>query len=113
MAKFSGNLGYELPEHEIAPGVWMPAGVTEHHARGDILSQSKNYSTNQSSTNDDFSLSNRISIVLDRFTAQHYGELKYICLDGLRWKVSSIEINRPRLILTLGGIYNGDVPDGE
>ena len=112
MAKFSGNLGYELEAHEEAPGVWLPAGVVEKHSRGDIIRASKRYVTNDN-MNDNVDIQNQISVIMDPFVQNNFQNLKYAVMYGVRWKIQSFEIVRPRLILTLGGVYNGPIPDGD
>lgn len=110
MAKYSDNLGFVTEEMETAPGIWVAGGAVEKHAVGDIISQSKNYSNNEK-VNDDLSVSNRISIIAGSDLLQNVGYLRYAMLFGSRWKITSIDYQRPRLILTLGGLWNGDVPE--
>lgn len=102
--KFSGKLGYTITE-ETDPGVWTD-NIVEKHAVGDILSS--NYRLeNPSDVNLDINLDLRISIVMDSYIKKNFGYIKYVKFEGVRWSVKNISVQYPRLILTLGGLYNG------
>lgn len=105
MAKFAGKLGFAYPE-ETAPGVWVDT-IEEKPYRGDVT---RNYYKWQEGdkVNSDFSISNAISIVADEFAYNHLAFIKYVYWMGARWRVQGVEVQRPRLILTLGGVYNGE-----
>lgn len=104
MARFHGSLGFAKTE-ETAPGVWSEV-VTEHAYQGDIL---RNYQRWQSSENlnENITISNRISLIADAFAYDNLEYIRYILWEGTKWKVKAIEIQRPRLILDVGGVYNG------
>lgn len=102
--KFSGKLGYAITE-EIEPGIWTD-GITEKHARGDILSSNYKFE-NPSDVNQDINLDIRISIVMDSYIKRNFGLIKYVKFEGIEWAVKSVNVIYPRLILTLGGLYNG------
>lgn len=104
MAKFHGPIGY-MENVETAPGVYTEV-VTEHIHSGDILRNSRSTEPGIG-LNDDMRLSNQISIVADQFAANNYQNMRYVTLDGNRWKIIKMEVQRPRLILTIGGLYNG------
>lgn len=107
MAKYSGNIGFaqcvETPE---GSGIWKDL-VQPKHYRGDVLNATLRYQNNNE-INDDVRITNRISIVADPFAILHSHEIVYAEYMGTRWRVSSIEIARPRIILTIGGVYNGE-----
>ena len=107
MAKWYGKVGY-IETKETSPGVWKPE-VTERPYFGDALRISSRWSASSDSTNDDISINNQISIVADPFAYQKFHLIKYVEFMGARWKVTSVDANqRPRLILTIGGVYNGE-----
>jgi len=107
MAKFYGKIGYALPT-EKALGVWEDV-ITELDYRGDvILNQERWQPTDQ--TNDDFNLDNSISIIADEYAYKNCGNMKYIIWGSTVWKIQSLKINRPRMILQIGGVYNGKRP---
>lgn len=107
MAKFSGMIGY-TDTIETAPGVWNP-DITERRYSGDVLKNSRRLEAGES-TNDDVTINNTISIVADAFAYQNFHAFRYVVWMGARWKITNIEVLRPRLILTIGGIYNGPTP---
>lgn len=104
MAKFFGKIGYVISK-ETAPDVWENA-VEEVTYRGDVLRNNKR-SDNGAKVNDDISLNNLISIVADAFAYSNFASIKYVDWMGVRWKVTNVEVQRPRLILTIGGMYSG------
>jgi len=105
MAKYYGKVGFVLPE-ETAKGVWTEQ-PKEYSYFGDVTRNSKRLE-NGVGLNDDISISNTISIVADQFAYEHFFAIRYIKWMGTAWKVNSVEVQRPRLILTIGGVYNGD-----
>lgn len=111
MAKFSGKIGYVSPEVEDpnAPGNWLSPTIIELNARGELLRASKDYQSSEEVA-DNISITNRISIVADKDMLSFFQNLRYVVMYGTRWKIESVEIDRPRLVLTLGGVWNGQVP---
>lgn len=109
MAKFGGKIGFVLPK-ETAPGVWVDQLAEERSYRGDVLTNYAKWQTDQQ-VNDDFYISARVSIVADAFSYNNLAYIKYVEWMGARWKVLNVEPQRPRLILTLGGVYNGEVSE--
>lgn len=103
--KFHGQIGFSY-EEETAPGVWTTK-TEEKEVYGDVLSNMRRWDNGQE-INSDLNVSNKISVVSSRFIYEHLGAMRYISWNGTRWKVSSAEIVRPRVILTLGGVYNGE-----
>ena len=104
MSKFYGPIGY-ITQQEISPGIWDDVAV-ERSYRGDILQNIRKWEPTEHK-NDDVVISNRISIIADIFAYENLSTIRYVSWMGVRWKVNSIEIQRPRLILTLGEVYNG------
>lgn len=104
MAKFHGMVGYVQTE-ETEPGVHAEV-VTERAYTGDILRNNQRWEKSEH-LNDDFVINNRFSIVADAYAYENFQNIRYIKWIGVCWKVSSVDIERPRLILTVGGVYNG------
>lgn len=105
MAKFYGVVGY-TETIETRPGVWEPK-VTERSYYGDVLKNTRRLQSGES-VNDNIVVANNISIVADAYALQHFYSISYIEWMGAKWKVSEVDaLNMPRLILTLGGLYNG------
>jgi hypothetical protein len=105
MARFYGKVGY-IETKETAPGVFSEEIITDRYYRGDVL---KNTSRREAGNNlnDDLTLNNMFSIVADAFAYANYSSIRYVEWMGSLWKVTNVEIQRPRLILTIGGVYNG------
>lgn len=104
MPKFYGNVGF-IVSQETARGVFSPVPVVRNYF-GDVTRMVSQYE-NGEGVNDDLRLNNRISIVGDPFAYEHFSAIRYVELGGARWKVTSVEVSYPRLILTVGGEYNG------
>lgn len=104
MAKFFGEVGY-VTTKETNPGVWEEIPDKRNYY-GDVLS---NYRRLESSgnLNDDINVNVKISIVADPYAIQHFHAMRYVEFEGARWKITNVEPQYPRLILTLGGLYNG------
>jgi hypothetical protein len=104
MAKFYGVIGY-AETSETAPGVWTEV-ITERNYSGDVLRILRRWQAGDN-LNDDLTVNNEISIVADPFAYQNFHVMRYIKWMGISWKITKIDIQRPRLILTIGGVYNG------
>lgn len=106
MAKFCGIIGYTIQEEDPPEsGIWVNKIVTRRHY-GDLLRNSiVTQSTDQ--VNDEIKLSNEISIVADPFAFQNFQFMIYVEFMGAKWKITNVKVSYPRLILTIGGVYNG------
>lgn len=106
MARFSGVIGYgETVENPSEPGVWETR-ITERHYYGDVLRNTRRTEGSQDGINDNINVSNQISIVADPYAREHFFNIKYVVWQNSKWKVSEVEVLRPRLLLTIGGLYN-------
>ena len=104
MAKWYGMIGYSVLE-EKSPGVWMPKTVEKEHY-GDIYRNAQsNQSANQA--NDNIVLNSQISIVASPYAQENFQFMKYAVYKGTKWKITNVEVQYPRLVLTVGGVYNG------
>lgn len=109
MARFHGEIGYgETVENPPGSGNWVD-GVTEYPYFGDVVRNTRSLE-NGSSVNDDISVGNSISIVADAYAREHFFAMRYVKWQGARWKIVEVEDVRPRLLLRLGGVYNGPTP---
>ena len=104
MSKFYGNIGFSITA-ETAPGVYSPS-ITKRPYKGDVLSNTRRFESQNDSTNDNLLINNKISILSDSFIDKNIGHMIYVEYAGTNWKITNVEILRPRLILTLGGVYN-------
>lgn len=107
MARFHGLIGFEEDQTEIEPGIYAPSQMTEKPYFGDIKRSRKRWAPSSNGSNDDLILNNQISIVCDAYMDAHWPGIKYVKWNTEYWKVDSVEIKRPRILLTLGGVWNG------
>lgn len=111
MARFYGKVGYSLTG-TLVDGVWSD-DITERAYYGTVLNQTRSHEPSEQ-VYDDLRLSSRISIVADAFAFENYSDIKYVVDEGgVYWAVTSVEVKRPRLILSTGGVYNGPKPEPE
>lgn len=105
MTKFFGAVGYAETE-ETSPGVWTER-ITERNYYGDVV-KNKYRSEPSGGVNNDLNISNNISIIADLYANEHFRHIRYVEFMGVKWNVSDVEVQHPRLILILGGVYNGE-----
>lgn len=109
MPRYYGRIGYASSK-EVSPGVWVEGDIIERSVYGDMLQNSRNIeSPNQ--INDDLNIGNEFSIIADPYAYEHFWEIRYITWMGARWKVTKVQVRRPRLVLSVGGLWNGETPD--
>lgn len=104
MAKFYGAIGFG-ESVETVPGVWEDL-ITEHQFYGDVIRNTRKLQDGES-VNNDLSVNNSISIVANAYANEHFFAIRYIKWAGTLWRVSDVEVQSPRLLLRLGGVYNG------
>lgn len=107
MAKFYGKVGFGIDKEDpVGSGNWFN-NIEEKTYFGDVIRNSSSW--NQSNgANDNLMVNHRISIIGDQFAYQNCAFIKYVEWMGVKWKVTSIEVEHPRLILTYGGVWNGE-----
>lgn len=103
--KFYGLVGFWMESKEVKPGVFKPAFIEKTYS-GTIESNNRSFQ-NSENQNDDIKLNNRISILSDLYARQYFASIRYVVIDGIKWRVTNVEMNYPRLVLTVGGVYNG------
>lgn len=104
MAKFYGAIGYGISEL-TAPGVWEDR-IIEKKYYGDVIRNSRKIEA-EGKINYDISVGNSISIVADAYANEHFFAIRYIDWAGTSWTVTDVVVESPRLVLRLGGVYNG------
>lgn len=105
MAKYYGAIGFAT-NIETSPGVWEDQ-ITERQYYGDLIRNTRRLQT-ADKLNDDILISNQISIVGDPYIHENLYAMRYATFGGAKWKISSVEVQFPRLILEIGGLYNGN-----
>lgn len=104
MAKFYGKIGYANTV-ETKPGVYEEQ-IVERSYYGDLIRNTRRLQS-ADQVNDNINISNEISIVADPYVTNNFHTMRYAVFMGTKWKISNVEVSYPRLILTLGGVYNG------
>ena len=105
MAKYYGVIGY-AETVETAPGIYEEQ-ITERNYYGELVRNTRRLQTSDQ-VNDNINIANEISIIADPFATQNFHAMRYIEFMGAKWKITNVEVRYPRLILTIGGLYNGD-----
>lgn len=103
--RFYGTVGYVTTDTDDN-GVSRPVTETRQYY-GDVLKLTTRWQTAEK-LNDDISVSHKISILADPYAVQNFPYIKYVEWLGTRWSVQTIELQYPRLILSIGGVYNGE-----
>lgn len=103
MAKYCGKIGFAVTE-ETKPGVWTEQMV-ERRYYGDITRNTRRLQSS-GNLNDNVTISNQISIVADPFANENFHAMRYAEFMGTKWKIASVEVQYPRLILELGDVFN-------
>lgn len=103
--KFAGKVGFWLDDVEVRPSVYKPQ-IVEMDYTGDVL-QSRQGFQSTGDQNQEFKVTNRISILSDIFAQQHSLSIKYVVWNGQKIAVKSVDVGYPRITLELGGVWNG------
>lgn len=108
MAKYYGVIGYGETS-EVSPGIWADT-IVERKYYGEVIKNIRRLGGGDK-VNPNITVSNQISVVADAYANTHFSAIRYISWMGNLWTVSEVEVERPRLILTLGGVYDGPTPE--
>lgn len=103
MAKFYGKIGF-VETREEKPGVWVEVTHEKPYA-GDLIRLNR-LLQNNGEVNSSLNLSNSISILADPYAIDNMYAMRYIVFSDAKWKITNIEVNFPRINLTIGGLYN-------
>ena len=106
MAKWFGKVGYvrtiETPE---GSGIWVETPIEKEYS-GDLVRNHKRYEGSET-LNDDITLQNEISLVCDPYAIENFQYIRYVEIMGSMWRVTAVDVQYPRLTLSIGGVYNG------
>ena len=106
MARFYGEVGYGIAvETPPESGIWVD-GILEALYFGDVIRNTRKLEHGEG-LNDDITVGNSISIVADQYAVEHFFDIRYVRWEGVLWTVPTVEVRSPRLILSLGSVYNG------
>ena len=105
MSKWHGKVGY-AETVETSPGIWEEQ-ITERSYYGDTFRNTRLLQKSDG-VNDNINIANQISIVADPYANQNFHAMRYVEFMGTKWRISNVEVQYPRLILTVGGVHNGN-----
>lgn len=105
MNKWYGVIGY-ADNVEIEPGIFEDV-IIERPYYGDIVRNTRRLQ-NFGNINDDINISNQISIVADPYANKNIYIMRYVEIMGTKWKITDVEVQFPRLLLSIGGVWNGN-----
>lgn len=105
--KFSGKIGFWTKDVETKPGVYK-SGIVEKTYTGDVKRNIRRFQSAENQQNENLRISNQLSIISDLYMQKNWGSIKYVIWNDVKWSVSSVDVGSyPRVILELGGLYNG------
>ena len=105
MARYHGRVGFLITEDDQTTGIATERAV-EKPFYGTVHEHTRRWD-DSGSLNDDLTLGNQISIVATDYAFQHASAIAYAEFMGQKWKVTSVRLKPPQIIMTLGGIWNG------
>lgn len=106
MARFYGNVGF-VHTAETKLGVYENQETVKQYT-GDVLSDRRRWEQTSDTRNSNLTIDNRISIVSDSYALENFSYIRFVEWMGVKWSVTNLEIQLPRLILTIGEVYNGE-----
>ena len=109
MAKFHGNIGF-TEQYEKTPGNWSTR-IVEKEYFGEVISLSYNSRSGSETTNDELTVNKRISVVANDYAFKNFQFMQFVVYMGVKWKITNVEPQYPRLILSMGGVYNAKSPN--
>lgn len=104
MTKFAGKIGYGVSTL-VSPGVWEDV-IVEYPYFGNVVRNSRGVRETEK-VNNDLTVGNSISIIADAYARNHFHAMRYIEWAGTLWIVDDVVVESPRLLIRLGGVYNG------
>ena len=105
MARFCGKIGF-FTTVETEPGIWEEQ-IVEKTYYGDITRNISRYQQTEN-VNGNISINNTISILADPYATNNFQYMRYVIFNGVKWHITSAEVEYPRIILSIGGLYNED-----
>ena len=104
MPKLYTRIGFAPSFEQTSPGVYEPIEVVKNYY-GELLKNARRLESS-GQLNDNINISNRISILSDPYARENFHSIRWIKFLGSKWKVNNVDVEYPRLILSIGGLYN-------
>lgn len=109
MARYFGHIGFAT-QIETSPGIWTDI-IEQRPYKGDVIRNGRRYDSGES-INDNFTITNTFSIISDAFLYSHIPAMRYIEYLGSKFKITSVDIDRPRVTISVGGVYVPEDSEG-
>lgn len=107
---YYGRIGYvstsQDPDH---PTTWNES-VSWRYYPGELSALSHRWMNSAEDSNSNINITNKLSIIADPYMCQNASAIRYVELMGSAWYVDSIQIEYPRIILSVGGVANVVLP---
>lgn len=107
VVKFSGKIGFWETDEETNPGVYKPV-IVERPYTGNITRNYRKFQSAENQQNDNLRVNNQVSIISDLYIRNNWASIAYILWNGVKWKVNTVEVAYPRLVLEIGEVWNGE-----
>lgn len=109
--KFHGVVGFWIDDVETSPGVWSRK-IEEKKYTGDIYRNTRKFQQQSNAQNDDLSVNMQISVLSDLYLRENFNSIRYVIWNDVKLSVRNVEIGYPRIVLDVGGVYNGEAQTG-
>ena len=106
--KYFGKVGFLTTEETDTvnhPGVYNETWVEKEYYGEHLNVFTSRWKQANNKLNDDINITTRISILADPFACNNFSKIRYVEWLNNLWEVSSVEVQYPRLILSIGDIY--------
>ncbi len=109
--RFSGAVGYATTEETSSGSGVFVESMTERTYFGDVTRNARRLEAPSQVppvVNPHLVLENSFSILADAEAYANFKSFRYIRWENNVWTITNVEVRRPRLILTVGGQWDGD-----
>ena len=106
MSKYHGEIGF-VNNVETSPGIWETDNMTVREYYGDVIKAIRRLEISSEQINSNPTTNVEISIIGDTYAFEHMYDMRYAVYKGIKWTISSADVREHRIVLSLGGIYNG------
>ena len=104
MTRFSDKVGY-VSQGSLVDGV-QEVVVTERVYKGEVLENISSLQDGEK-VNDDIRLQDRVSLIADAYGLENFSQIRFVVRMGIPWIAQTVRVERPRIIISLGGVYHG------
>lgn len=106
--KWYGKIAYS-ENVEVEPDIWEPHATAREYF-GDLLRNTHNEKATNT-INNSITINNQLSVVADSELLNHLHSILWVTFGGVKWRISSVSVEPPRLVLTFSEPYLEDESD--